>query len=152
MVCLLLSLVSLLSLEVATTENKSVLWTLSSICESASKAVFSGMQLTLHATRPTPCGASRLVQTMRAWSVKTRRVPSRHCRDAKVYGHTIRVMHDMSTPPPSWTHLVFFAVAAFADGCGHPVNGLHRIQKHHSVFLRQLPYFSAHMLQGKKEK
>ena len=28
-----------------------------------------------------------LAQAMPAWSVKTRRAPSRHCREAKVYGH-----------------------------------------------------------------
>ena len=31
---------------------------------------------------------------MLAWSVKTRRAPSRHCRDARVYGHTTTAMHD----------------------------------------------------------
>ena len=31
------------------------------------------MQLTRHATHPTPHGASRLVQAMSAWSVTTRR-------------------------------------------------------------------------------
>ena len=45
-------------------------------------------------------GVPRLVQAMPAWSGKTRRVPSRHCRDARVYGHTTTAMHDMSTPPP----------------------------------------------------
>ena len=30
-----------------------------------------------------------------AWSVKTRRAPSRHCRDAKVYGQTTTVMHEI---------------------------------------------------------
>ena len=35
---------------------------------------------------------------MSAWSVKTRRAPSRHCRDARVYGHTSAAMHHMSTP------------------------------------------------------
>ena len=34
------------------------------------------------------------------WSVKTRRAPSGHCRDARVYGHTISAMHDMGTLPP----------------------------------------------------
>ena len=48
----------------------------------------SRTRLSLHASRPAPHGASRLVQAMCAWSVKTRRVPSRHCRDATVYGHT----------------------------------------------------------------
>ena len=30
---------------------------------------------------------------------KTRRAPSRHCRDARVYGHMTTAMHDVSTPP-----------------------------------------------------
>ena len=38
---------------------------------------------------------------MSAWSAKTRRAPSRHCRDARVYGHTTTAMHDNDyTPPP----------------------------------------------------
>ena len=40
--------------------------------------VFTGMQLNLHATRSTPHDASRLVQAMLAWPVKTRGAPSRH--------------------------------------------------------------------------
>ena len=67
----------------------------------ASKAVLSRMQVTLHATRPTPHGASRLVQAMPAWSVKTRRAPSGHYRDARVYGHTTTAMHNMSPHPPA---------------------------------------------------
>ena len=53
---------------------------LSSICKSASQqAVFSRMQLTLHATRRAPHGDSRLMQaTMPTWSVKTRHAPFRH--------------------------------------------------------------------------
>ena len=92
----------LLSLKVAMLEKKSMKWTLSSICKSASKAVLSRMQVTLHATRPTPHGASRLVQEMFAWSVKTRRAPSRHCSNARVYGHTTTAMHASFTraPPP----------------------------------------------------
>ena len=50
-------------------------------------------------TRPTPHGASRLVQGMSAWSVKTRHAPSRHCRDARVYGHIIRLR-----PCMAWVH------------------------------------------------
>ena len=46
-----------------------------------------------------PCGG--LVQAMSAWSVKTRRAPSRHCTDIRVYGRTTTAMHDMSTPPPT---------------------------------------------------
>ena len=49
-----------------------------------------------------PHSASRLVQAMSAWLVKTRRAPSRHSRDARVYGHTTTAMHKLSTPhPPS---------------------------------------------------
>ena len=62
--------------------------------KSASKSVLGRMQLTLHATRPIPLGASRSVQAKSACSVKTRRAPSRHCRDARVYGHTTTAMHD----------------------------------------------------------
>ena len=65
--------------------------------KSASQAVLSRMQLTLHAARRTSHGASRLVQPMPVRSVKTRRALSRHCRDATVYGHTPTAMHDMST-------------------------------------------------------
>ena len=52
--------------------------------KSASNAFLSRMQLTLHETRRTPHGASRLVLAMSAWSLKTRRAPSRHCKDARV--------------------------------------------------------------------
>ena len=48
-----------------------------------------------YATRLTPYGASRLLQATPAWSVKTRRAPSRHCRDARVYGHATTAMHDI---------------------------------------------------------
>ena len=67
--------------------------------KSASRAFLSGMQLTLCATRPTPHGASRLAQAMSAWSVKTRRAPSRHCRNARVYGHATSAMHQNEYPP-----------------------------------------------------
>ena len=65
------------------------------------------MQLTLLATRRTPHGASRLVLAMSAWSVKIRRAPSRHCRDARVhawhdYGHA---WHHGSAPPLNRTHV-----------------------------------------------
>ena len=66
------------------------------------------MQLTHHATRRTPHGASRLVQAMSAWAVKTRRAPSRHCGDARVYDLTTTAMHEHGVhptpdlpPPPS---------------------------------------------------
>ena len=54
-----------------------------------------------HATRPTPHGASRLVQPTSAWSVKARRALSRHCRDARVYGHTTTAMLDIEYTPAS---------------------------------------------------
>ena len=53
--------------------------TLSSMCKSASQADLGRMHLTLHATRPTSYGASRLVAVMSTWSVKSRRTPSPHC-------------------------------------------------------------------------
>ena len=37
---------------------------------------------------------------MPAWPVKTQRAPSRHSRNARVYGHTTTAMHEISTPPP----------------------------------------------------
>ena len=36
------------------------------------------------------------MQAIIVWSVKTRRAPSRRCRDARVYGHTTTAMHDMT--------------------------------------------------------
>ena len=69
-------------------------------------AVLGRMQFTLHETRRTPHGDSRLVQAMPAWLVKTRRAPSRDSRDARVYGHTTTAMHKLITtlpPPPART-------------------------------------------------
>ena len=64
--------------------------------------LLSSMQLARHATRRTLHRASRLVQAMSAWSVKSRRAPSRHCRDARVYGHMTTAMHDIEyTPLPA---------------------------------------------------
>ena len=75
------------------------------------KQLLGLMQLTLHATRRTPQGASRLVRAMCAWAVKTRRAPSRHCREARVYGHTATAMHDIEyTPQYSSTTLYSPAV------------------------------------------
>ena len=58
------------------------------------------MQLTLHATRRTPHGAPRLVQAMPAWQMKTRHAPSRHCKDARVYGHTTTAMPGIEYTSP----------------------------------------------------
>ena len=68
--------------------------------KSVLRAVLGRMQLTLHVTRRTPHGALRLVHAISAWLVKTRRAPSRHSRDARVYGHKTTAMHKLSTPPP----------------------------------------------------
>ena len=67
--------------------------------KSVLRAVLGRMQFTLHASRRTPHGASRLVQAMSPWLVQTRRAPSRHSRDARVYGHTTTAMHHLGTPP-----------------------------------------------------
>ena len=67
--------------------------------KSASLVFLSRMQLPLHTTRPTPYGASRLVLVIPAWSVSTRRAPSRHCKDATVYGHTTAATHDNEYTP-----------------------------------------------------
>ena len=45
------------------------------------------MQPPVHATRQTPLGASRFSQAMSAWSVQTRRAPSRYYNDTRVNGH-----------------------------------------------------------------
>ena len=73
--------------------------------KSASNAVLCRMQLALHATRRTPHGASCLVHAMSAWSVNTRRAPSRHCRDGRVY--TTTAMHDNDCTPPLLRTLIF---------------------------------------------
>ena len=61
------------------------------------------MQLTLHAIHRRPHGTCRRIKikkNMSAWSVKTRRAPSRHCRDARVYGQTTtaKQRHDYTAP------------------------------------------------------
>ena len=68
--------------------------------KSILRAVLGRMQFTLHETRGTPHGTSRLVQAMPAGLVKTRRAPSRHSRHARVYCHTTTAMHKLSTPLP----------------------------------------------------
>ena len=66
------------------------------------KAVVSRIKLALQATHRIPHGASRSVLAVSAWSVKTRRAPSRHCRDARVYGRTTTAMQDIEyTSRPS---------------------------------------------------
>ena len=91
----------LLSLEVVTLESR--LTKLSFICKSASKAVFRRMQLALHATRRTPHVWLRAwcTSSMPASSSKTRRPPSRHCRDTRVYSHTTTAMHGIGCTHPT---------------------------------------------------
>ena len=90
----------MLSLEVATPQNKSIIPRCHQQARKvASQAAIGRMQLILHATRRTPPGASHLVLAMPARSVKTQRVPSIHCRDARVCGHTTTAMHDNEYTP-----------------------------------------------------
>ena len=86
------------------------------------------MQSTLHATSRTPHGASRLMQAMSAWSVKTRRASSRHCTDARVYGHATTAMHGI-TPhsvvhPPQMSEAHQVGTYAISGQLGQPRSGL----------------------------
>ena len=63
---------------------------------------------TVHPSRYSPntsrrfaLGAINVCLSMSAWLVKTRRAPSPHSKDARVYGHPTRAMHKLSTPPPT---------------------------------------------------
>ena len=78
--------------------------------KSALRAVIGRMEFSLHATRRTPHGASRLEQAMSAWLVKTRCAPSRHSRDARVYDHATTAMQKLSIPPQLLYPLVAFSV------------------------------------------
>ena len=88
------------------------------------RAVFGRMQFTLHTTRRTPHGASRLVQAMSAWLVRTRRAPSRHGRDARVYIHTTTAIRKLSTPrfppPPLSSYRARFTL--WSGGSNSPGN------------------------------
>ena len=77
-------------------------------CRSLLRGFLGRMKFTLHATHQTPHGASRLVQAMSAWLVKSLRAPSRHSRDARVYGHTTTAMPKLTTPPPVLVHALAF--------------------------------------------
>ena len=103
---------------------------------SASQAVLSGMQLTLHANRRIPHGASRLVLAMSAWSVKTRHAPSRHYRDVRVYGHTTTAMHYMGTPPLPLKFKVVFLhwICRFAYQPRQNAEDNHYDQRVHTVY------------------
>ena len=88
---------------------------------------------------------SPLVHAMSAWSVITRRAPSRHSgRDARVYGHTTTAMHEYrvhpSPPPPPRAlvprALLFAGICLFAgwafEGEG-PGDGLRMFRE---IFLK----------------
>ena len=91
--------------------------------KSVLRAVLGRMQFTIHAARRTPHGASRLVQAMPAWLVKTRRALSRQSSDARVYDHTTTAMHKLSAPPHTENHapVMFFCIsneeANYHPGC-----------------------------------
>ena len=109
----------------ATPEYKSIHWTLSSACKSASKVVLGRMQLTLHATCPTRHTTTAMHDTR---PPSTRSAPSRHCTDARVYGNTATAIHDMSTPSPPPAPNPTYAVSALY-GCarvyGHTATAMH---------------------------
>ena len=59
------------------------------------------MQLTLHAARPAPHGASRLVQALPSWPVKPDVLrPGILGMRGRVHGHTTAAMHDSEYAPP----------------------------------------------------
>ena len=82
------------------------------------------MQPTLHATRPTPRGDSHMVQAMSSWSLKSRRSPSRHCMNVRVYGPTDYghvqseyTPHLPPIPPPllSWSSAAAVSLCVVAE-------------------------------------
>ena len=88
---------------------------------AVSRLAMKATQLPLYATRPAPHGASRLVQAMSTWSVKKRRARPRHCRDARIYGHTTTTMHGKEYPPhplPPTSVVVGFTNSLSKVGCG----------------------------------
>ena len=88
--------------------------TLSSVCKKTRlKIGLSRMQLTLHATRPTPHGASCLVQATSSWSVKTRDVFRPGIVGMREY-MAIRLRPCMisSTPPPHVASSVCVAISS----------------------------------------
>lgn len=82
--------------------------------------VLSRMHFTVHAARRPPHDASRLVHAIPAWSVNTRRAPSRRRRHARVCGHTTRGMHEVSTHLPRRSYFSMIATPHPRSGglCG----------------------------------
>ena len=102
----------LLYLEVATPEKQ------------APQALLTRMQLTLHATRRTPHGASRLVRATSAWSVKARHAPVPALyRCKRFYGHTTMHMHGIectSRPDLSSWYVVWCRILFSTWSLDHP--------------------------------
>ena len=90
-----------------TRKQQSINSTLSSLCKKSRPQkrflVGCGSPFTRLAQHLTVHSASRLVQARSSWSVKTGCAPSKHYRDAGVYGYTTTAMHALSTPP-RWRH------------------------------------------------
>ena len=92
----------------AAPENKVTHWRCHPISKSGHKVPKSVLRAVLgkdavHPSCDSPNTSRRfalVAKAMSAWLVKTRRAPSRHSRDAGVYGHTTTAMHKLSTPPP----------------------------------------------------
>ena len=88
------------SLEVAIPEKTSIHWMPSSIRKKA-RFTSGCSHDAAHSSCDSPSSSRRfaLGASNASWSVKTRRTPSRHYKDAGVHGHKTAAMHDMSTPP-----------------------------------------------------
>ena len=114
--------------------------------KSVLRAVLGRMQVTLHATRRTPHSASRLVETISALLVKTRRAPSQDSKDARVYGHTTTVMHKLSTPPPPLPPILGFIFVA------HRVEHPHFSAFYVSRFASNFAYIQGINMPKKEEK
>ena len=110
-----------------------------SMRENPPQAVLSRMQLTLDATHRTPHGASRLVLAISAWSVKIRRAPSRHCRDARVDGRTTTATHDNEYTTQckwsTWCHCSALLVAKSKRTSRKKILQLHLRMGFRGVFL-----------------
>ena len=79
---------------------------------------------------------------MPAWSAKTRRAPSRRCRDARVYGHTTTAMRDLEyiprpppPPPPHSTLPHLWPAHHRHDQHHYPRSRLHQ----HTIVLTMTP-------------
>ena len=100
-----------LSLGVATSGGKRVVHsTLSSICKKLRRRCRNpaDMRFLVGCSPLPPCNSPNTSRRFALGArnvclMKTRCAPSRHCSDARVYGHTTTAMNNMSTPPPRAT-------------------------------------------------